>query len=214
MRDRIEQMILSGRYEPGMRLAQQQLAGEFGVSQGMIREVLLELKAFGLVEIKEHIGAFVTCLNTRKLLEACEIREMLEGLAARLCCEHASRAEIRELEEMAEKMQELVARGKKKEKTIIDRRFHQRIIELSDNEMLIQLAKSYQILGKSVKIRRDEEITGDTHMALIEPIKQGLGDEAERLMREHIRSGKDRRQEMIKNGTAVLKWIEQMEKEQ
>ena len=102
VRDGIQQLILSGEYRPGQRLVQQELAARFGVAQSVVRESLLELQFCGLVEAVDNLGMFVSGLGARTLVEAYEIREMLEGLAARLCCEHASRADLRELHELAE----------------------------------------------------------------------------------------------------------------
>ena len=109
VKEGLREMILSGKYPPGAKLPQVQLARQFGVAQGVIRESLLELKACGLVEVVDHVGVFVSNLDARKLLEAYEIREMLEGLAARLCCQRASREDLGELEAVAKRIDRLAA---------------------------------------------------------------------------------------------------------
>ena len=81
--EEIEQMILAGTLRPGQKLLQQQLAKQFGVALGVLRESLLELKAIGLVDIIDNVGMFVAELDARRVLEAFEIREVHEGLAAR-----------------------------------------------------------------------------------------------------------------------------------
>src|SRR3954451_6879240 len=89
VREDVRRLILSGELKPGTRLTQQQLAKRFGVAQSVIRESLLELQFTGLVESIDNLGIFVSELDTEKLLQAYEVREMLEGLAARSCCERA-----------------------------------------------------------------------------------------------------------------------------
>src|SRR5688572_31394801 len=96
VREDVRRLILSGELRPGTRLTQQQLAKRFGVAQSVIRESLLELQFSGLVRSVDNLGIFVSDLDVDRLLEGYEVREVLEGLAARLCCERASRADVRE----------------------------------------------------------------------------------------------------------------------
>src|SRR5919107_497581 len=100
VREDVRRLILSGELRPGTRLTQQQLAKRFGVAQSVVRESLLELQFSGLVRSVDNLGIFVSELDTDLLLQGYEVREMLEGLAARCCCERASRADVRELYEM------------------------------------------------------------------------------------------------------------------
>src|SRR6185436_20351291 len=104
VRENLQRMILNGERRPGAKLRQQELAKQFQVAQGVIREALLELQAYGLVEMIDRRGMFVTKLNKERLLEAFEVREMHEALAARLCCERVTRAQIRELMELAQQI--------------------------------------------------------------------------------------------------------------
>src|SRR6476620_8739917 len=112
VRENLQRMILTGERRPGTKLRQQELAKQFQVAQGVVREALLELQAYGLVEMIDRRGMFVTKLNKDKLLEAFEVREMQEALAARLCCERATRAQIRELVELAQRIYSLATSKK------------------------------------------------------------------------------------------------------
>jgi len=209
IRERVEQRILSGQYHPGTRLVQHRLAAEFGVSQGVIRESLFELQKFGLVQITDRLGASVCELTGEKAIEAYEVREVHEGLAARLCCEHLSRAEINELEKLAERIDALATEGRVKELAGLDRQFHHKIVLLSRNEMLVQLADSYRVLTKAFWLDhegRPLQLTV-THATLIKAIKENRPADAERLMREHIREGLRRIRQQVADGTFAPKWI-------
>src|SRR3984957_14026795 len=94
IREEIQRRILTGESKPGERLSQQSLAKELGVAQGTVRESLLELQWLGLVESIDRLGVFVQKLDAARLCEAYQVREFLEGLAARLACEHTSRADV------------------------------------------------------------------------------------------------------------------------
>jgi len=179
-------MILSGERRPGSKLRQQELAAQFGVAQGVIREALLELQAFGLVETVDRRGMFVTELNQARLLEAFEVREMHEALAARLCCERATRAQIRQLTELAEEIYQLARNQDFSKMGSLDRNLHTQLIQLSGNRMLVRLAENYRVLGKFVRAERDPSVVRDEHIGILRAIEDGRVDDAERLMRLHV----------------------------
>ncbi len=122
VREEVQRLILAGEWKSGERLTQQHLAKRFGVAQSVVRESLLELQFTGLVQMVDNLGIFVGRLNTGELIQAYEVREMLEGLAARNCCDRASRADLRELAEMAEEIHRLGAAGKNEQRGSLDRR--------------------------------------------------------------------------------------------
>src|ERR1700759_5280733 len=93
VRDELQRRILSGESKPGERLSQQNLARELGVAQGTVRESLLELQWLGLVESIDHLGVFVDKIYAERICQSYLVREVLERLAARLACTHASRAD-------------------------------------------------------------------------------------------------------------------------
>src|SRR5689334_16179518 len=80
VREELRRLILAGELRPGERLAQQHLAKRFGVAQSVVRESLLELQFSGLVQMVDNLGIFVGELNADTLIQAYEVREMLEGL--------------------------------------------------------------------------------------------------------------------------------------
>ena len=55
--------IITGRYKPGMRLNESQLARDFNISRIPIREALMQLQEHGLVMNHERRGMFVTVLS-------------------------------------------------------------------------------------------------------------------------------------------------------
>ena len=186
IRDTIQQMILSGERQPGSRLRQQELAERFGVAQGVVREALLELKANGLVETFDNRGIYVSRLDKNRLLDAFLVREIHEGLAARLCCDRATRAQIKELIAVAEEIYALGAAGQLEEMAWLDHELHARLIRLSSNGMLIRLADNYRILSKIAGAQRNIEDVRGEHIAILESIQNGDADQAERLMRKHV----------------------------
>ena len=80
----LKQRIHSGLLVPGQRLVEPDVMRETGASRGRVREALLRLSADGLVELHEFRGAVVKRLTRAEVRHAYDMREMLEGLAARL----------------------------------------------------------------------------------------------------------------------------------
>jgi DNA-binding GntR family transcriptional regulator len=207
IREGVQQMIISGERQPGSKLRQQELAEHFGVAQGVVREALLELAAYGLVEIVDNRGVYVSKIDRERLLESFEVRAVHEGLAARLCCDRATRGELRTLAEMIEQIYKLGRAKKWAEMSSLDRQFHARITELSGNSMLVRLAHNYRVLGKFVRANRDPKIIRDEHSAILKAIEEGRADDAERVMRDHINAARAAIESKMKSDTFEPQWV-------
>src|SRR5579875_1604142 len=203
VREEIQRRILSGRNKPGERLSQQSLARELGVAQGTVRESLLELQWLGLVETVDHLGVFVDKIDADRISQSYFVREVLEGLAARLACAHASRADIAELRKMADEIYRL-AEDQKNETANLDRAFHLHITELSHNPTLIRLSQTYRILGMTVRAFRKPEIIHVEHLRIIE---DNFDDEAERLARQHVVGARLMIEKLAADGKFVPQWV-------
>lgn len=206
VREEIQRRILSGRSKPGERLSQQSLARELGVAQGTVRESLLELQWLGLVETVDHLGVFVDKIDAERICQSYMVREVLEGLAARLACSHASRSDITELRRMADEIYRL-AQNKKNETANLDRAFHLHITELSSNGTLIRLSQTYRILGMTVRAFRKPEIIHQEHLRIIEAIEHNFDDEAERLARLHVIGARLMIEQLAADEKFVPQWV-------
>jgi DNA-binding GntR family transcriptional regulator len=207
VREELQRRILSGESKAGERLSQQSLAKELGVAQGTVRESLIELQWLGLVDSVDHLGVFVGNLDISRIGDAYQVREVLEGLAARLCCNQAGRADLATLHTMADDIFKLAKTEKSEEMGSLDRVFHFRIIELSRNEILLRLAETYRLLGMSVRASRDPQIIHDEHLRIVEAIEHNFPEEAERLARHHVAGANQALQEQAKQGSFVPKWV-------
>src|SRR5688572_7655643 len=124
VREKIQAMILNNELAPGEKLAQVPPATKLEVTQGVVREALLELQYCGLVEAIDNRGMFVGPLNGKALIDFFELREMHEALAVRLCCQRASREQLKELAELAERAFGLAERNELPTMASLDREFH------------------------------------------------------------------------------------------
>jgi len=196
VRDQIHQQIIRGVIPHGARLHQERLAKEFDVGRGVLREALMELQRFGLVRTIHNKGIFVTRPSIKNLLAIYQVREMLDGLAARLCSERITASEVAELRVMAQQSCDLGLAGRIADAGARDREFHDRIVHLSGNETLIRVIDTYRFVLK--KFVWKSQAAGDVarhftrvfeeHTAIIDALAAGNGEEAERVSRRHIQT--------------------------
>lgn len=184
--DSLREKILNGEIRPGEPLRQIPLSKEYKVAQTVIRESLQTLAQQGLVSIISNVGTFVKEMSVTELIGAYQVREVLEGLAARLCCQTASRADIEKLELAVHEIHS--KRGKRNQplRSELERRFHQQFLHLSGNEALIRQSEGYRFIGNIIVTNRDPETLKDEHLAIVKAIADNRPAKAEKFAREHV----------------------------
>lgn len=207
IRDLIQLAILRGEFPPGSRLRQMILARRFGVAQSVVRESLLELQMTGLVHVVDNLGVFVGDLSLPRLLEAYDIRQALEGLAARDCCRTAGKKDLEQLTAMAEEIHSLGRAGRTQEMGQLDRALHLRIIEVAGNELLGRLSAAYRILGMTLQASRPIPVIRNEHLAIIKAIGDNDPELAERRARRHVELARRAVADQAASGTFQPQWV-------
>jgi len=109
--DRIRSAILRGELKPGTKLTEQDLAAELEVSRTPIREAIRQLEVERLLTRVPFVGVTVRQLTPEEVLELLEIREVLEGLVARLATRHMDDAHLRRLQSSLRRLTESAHKG-------------------------------------------------------------------------------------------------------
>lgn len=125
--DAIRKKILHHELEPGMRITESELATEFGVSHGPVREALRQLEQEGLVEYTRNVGCSVRDISFPNVIEALLIRGSYELTAARACAGNLSDAALAEMAEILESMKNMDF-SDYTESIIFDNKFHKVLI--------------------------------------------------------------------------------------
>jgi len=136
------------------------------------------------------------------------VREFLEGLAARLACEHTSRSDVASLRKKADHIWELAQENREEEMGAADRAFHLQIMTLSHNKVLLRLAEGYRVLGMAVRASRDPKNVYEEHLQIVDAIGNNLPDEAERLMRLHVAEARKMIEQQAARSDFSPKWVE------
>jgi DNA-binding GntR family transcriptional regulator len=107
--ERIGNDIILGRYEPGARIQEQEVADGFQVSRGPVREALRILERDGLIQINARRGAQVTELTIAQLNEIFDPRIELNGLSARRAAERQDAAAIARFKTAVDRLSAMAA---------------------------------------------------------------------------------------------------------
>lgn len=189
--------IISGELSAGVNLSELALAEDFGVSRTPVREALKQLQTEGLVEIRPRVGTFVTAPSRREITELFEMKELLEGAAARLLAHRGNVPELDLLRDNLEQADAAVARDDRARYAQLVGEFHDLLIRGADNTkleahyrtLMNQLAYS-RLVNTSLSqpgraLQSDQE-----HHRVLELVVSKDGDSAERVMREHVRASR------------------------
>lgn len=190
--ERVKNLILSNELSPGQKIVQEELASQLGVSRTPLTKALQRLEAEFLVESIPRRGMFVKEISAEELIDSFECREALEGVSARRAATRITDAEIAELHALFTPFQGQGAQIHPAQYVDADIQFHKQINEISGNRIIARL----EILGNVhritvLHIKRLPEDTLEEHLAIIEALERRDADDAEQLMRDHLRRTRD-----------------------
>ena len=183
--------ILNGRYKPGDRLVESQIAKKMGLSQSPVREALRDLVAMRFVEVEPHKGARVRKVDQREILEIYPVRACLEELAGTLAVQHIGER-LSELEEIVGRMTEAFESGDARKMSHWDVLFHRTIIEATGNQILIETWNSLMIEARTfvtlnnLMVNKPDLNLADWHDPIIETLREGDPKRCGLEMRKHV----------------------------
>jgi DNA-binding GntR family transcriptional regulator len=152
-----------------IRLDERRLAQDFGVSRTPVREAMAQLEREGFVRSVPRRGVYVVRKTKREVIELITAWAALESMAARLITQTAGDDDVASLRRMFATFDNGEVRAHLDEYSEINIEFHQAIIRMSGNTMLIDLAENLF-----------------THMRMIRRKTIGEMDRADRSIRDHI----------------------------
>ncbi len=190
----LEESIISGERAPGSRLIEAEVADSYGISRAPVREVILKLAHHGLVEIVPRRGAVVVSHSEATLGEVLEVREVLEGLAARRAAVALTESELEQLEAGLKRVQAEVSvrHDSGYPNAVFD--FHETLYRAAGIRVRALLA-SMRPLIKMAR-RRARLVEGrsqralDEHWEILAALQRRDAAAAEGLMRSHIRTAR------------------------
>jgi DNA-binding GntR family transcriptional regulator len=188
---RIHAAILDGRYVGGQQLSVPDLSRQLDVSRGSVREAILQLVAEGLAEERPRRGVVVARIGPEEIRQIHQIREVLEGQAARLSAELGSADLCDQLDAVLQRHSRAIDAASAVEYAETDAHFHRLLAASCGNPMLETLIErlhtQMQIALDRVAEAAQHRCLGHEELrAVADAVRARDGDAAERAMRAHI----------------------------
>lgn len=183
--------IINGEFSPGSRLQEDILVKRFGVSKTPIKIALAKLEQNGLVTTIPRRGTYVITLTHELAKEIYSLREVSEGLAARVATQNISDSEIEKLQKVIAGMSVEAEKGNLKEYIELDEAFHTIILKASKHKLLQQFLNSlFDMIAlfkfRAASLARNQERSNKEHLSIFKALIKGDARGAETAMRFHI----------------------------
>jgi DNA-binding GntR family transcriptional regulator len=191
---RLKRMIADGALAPGQRILQEKLARDMGVSRTPLVNALKRLAQERLVEWVSRRGIYVKRFSMREMAQLFEVREGLEPIAARLAAARIAPAEVRQFKKLFDGFSRQPSAAELQRYLACDRRFHWRLVELTENPHLAAAMESVNMMisAYQVGVPRSLAESLPEHQAILKALARRDPDASEAAMRVHIRRSVER----------------------
>lgn len=196
--ERILDLILSGKASPGDLLNERGLADTFDMSRTPIRDALLMLESEGLLVRRGRRGLQVKEKRLEDLIDALQIRLLLEPAIARMA---AGKVDGTELDTLADSFGKLLQTADstqegvdREEARALDNRLHGLVSDTAENPQLSSIVLTLRRQTQIFDIKSLPERAQDTcreHLEIIDALRSGDGDAAAGAMAHHIDGVRD-----------------------
>lgn len=195
--DRLRTAIMRGTLAPGAQLVEADLAAQFDVSRGPVREAMQRLVSEGLLHSIRHRGIFVIELTPDDVIDVYRARTAIEGGALELILDGRREIAYAALESSVTEMLACAERGDAAGVSEADQAFHEAFVESADSARLTRAARTLLIetrmcLGALQSAYPDLRDQAREHVDLREAIGDGSPARARKLLVEHMHDAVER----------------------
>jgi DNA-binding GntR family transcriptional regulator len=192
--DSIKTAIIKGKFKPGEKISEGDLAESMGISRTPLREAFRKLENEGFIEIIPRKGAVVTGISHREMNDLYEIKSTLEGLAARLASANMKDKDIIKLEKINDELKDHIDRNDLEAFYQAHTKFHEVFVKLSENRRLIRMIsnlndhfKRFGIVSMTLPGQYESAIK--QHEGIIRAFKSGDEKVVEEKVRTNVMTG-------------------------
>ena len=202
----LKAMILGQKLSPGAKIHQEKLAEDLGVSRTPVVNALKKLEQERLIVAVPRKGFYVRRFSPEEMIRIFELREVLEGLAARRAAVRITDGQLQKLRGFFKEVK-VSDQGKDVERYAEeDRRFHHFLIEMGGDEILSGILEMYNLITSSYLVGfrgglvRPPRETLSEHLAIIGAIHRQDAEKAEQAVRIHLRRSREKLAKEIEKG--------------
>ncbi len=211
--ERLTSAILDGRLKPGDALpSESQIAAQFGISKPIAREALRELAAMGVVQVQQgkvsrvravdsgplsRFYRFAIAHSRQGMLEAVELRRILEPQFARLAATRRTADDLARLRSILAAMEAALGKPAWME---ADLSFHEHLAAMTHNRLIMLQSKGLEPIVREMMIRFgsrlprsvvDWRATFGRHERIAAAIASGDPTASEEAMRQHFEAAEE-----------------------
>jgi GntR family transcriptional regulator, rspAB operon transcriptional repressor len=191
----VRDQILSGRIAPNQRLIETKIAQEIGTSRTPVREALHNLEMEGLLRSIPRVGYQVKPISGEEVEEICQIRFLIEDLAARWALGKDRVRVIKELKKNIAQTIDRVSKGEIRAFIDLDAQFHEIIARSSGSTRLLELAQTLR--GHMLRFRVQSIYQEETvlqaikgHQGILKAIEKGDSRGITQAIQAHLEESK------------------------
>ncbi len=190
----IKTAIIKGKFKPGEKISEGELAESMGISRTPLREAFRKLENEGFIDIIPRKGAVVTEIDADETYDLYEIKSTLEGLAARLACVNMQDKDLDKLGKINKELRELIDKNDLEAFYKAHTRFHEGFVKLSGNRRLIQIISNLNDHFKrfgivSLTLPGQYESATRQHEEIIEAFRKGDEKLVEERVKDNVMTG-------------------------
>lgn len=196
--DILRARLLEGKFKPGEEISDSQLASEFMISRGPIREALLLLAEEGLLIHRHNRGFEVPRLDRQDMRQITEVRYPLEVLALKLAQQQVTPDKIIQMETLKSNLLEAFRNGGIKMCATPDFAFHSAVWELSGNPWLgaalRRISMPFFAYVSAFGLGRPDqslELLDSQHQCYIDFLARKSSETAEKCVAFHIQASQE-----------------------
>ncbi len=183
----LKDMIANQRFGPGMRINVEQIAKEVGASRTPVWEAVHRLIQEGLLENVPNRGVFMASLTPTMAIELYTVREVLEGLAARLAIPNADEKLVKKMVKCVEEQKKVVEKEDLIGYSRLDYDFHALVYEASGNKILQEMLEAVKNKMRPIATHVSPVLSSlyDDHVRIVEAFRLRDQEKAEAAFRNH-----------------------------
>lgn len=183
----IRNYVLENQQHGNIKINQNMLAKELGVSRTPVVKALNMLAAEGMVDNIPNHGFYIHVPTIRELSELFMLRQSFDMISGTYICQYGTEEDIQALEAIFAPFvgQESIDYQAYFE---ADKRFHRKLFDLCDNRLLHRISDQLQIMDRifSIGLFRQPKETIHEHLAMLRAFRQRDESKAQELMYTHI----------------------------
>lgn len=194
----LKSMILDKNLKPGSKIYQEKLAEDLGISRTPLVNALKKLEQEHLITAIPRRGFYARHFSKEEMINIFELREVLEGLAARRAAIRISCNQIQKLRNFFRDFKSFDEDGIVEKYAKEDRRFHDFLIKIGGDDLFSSILETYSVITFSYLVGfrgglvRPPQETIREHLSIIEAISKKDPEMAESAVRRHFKNSRDK----------------------